>query len=183
MNTRPAHALLLLAAMLPGEIITHAQTGTNAVPTLTTPSFFTSAQNYLTQFNPAYTWTNLTLEASLGYKQVTGVGAASVADFQTDLGRWNLGGAFQFSGVGSPINSAQAQSGYALIRHLDTKVDLDLRAGYDWTTHAAALEPALFLAKKITPNTFLKTGISLPVALHGPFNRNPSFYLETGFTY
>ena len=175
-------------ALLLGAFTSQAQSGPTAVSTnasggLTTVTFFASAENYLTTFNPDYTWTNVTLEAATGYKQVTGTGAASVLDVQYDLGRWNLGTACQFSGVGSPVNAMQAQGGYALIRHLDAKVDFDLRAGYDWTAHTGVIEPAVFLGKKLTANTYLKTGISLPVYFRGSLNRNPSFFLETGFTY
>ena len=92
-------------ALLLGAFTSQAQSGPTAVSTnasggLTTVTFFASAENYLTTFNPDYTWTNVTLEAATGYKQVTGTGAASVLDVQYDLGRWNLGTACQFSGVG-----------------------------------------------------------------------------------
>jgi hypothetical protein len=160
-----------------------AQT-TNLNSTLSAPSFFASAQNYFTSFNTNYTWTNLTLEAATGYKQVTGVNAASTLDVQYDFSvRWDAGLAAQFSGVGSPVNALQAQVGYGLIEHFDTKLEADLRAGYDWTRDAAVVEPVLFVGKKLTPNTFLKTGVSLSVYSRGVFNRTPTFYLETGFTF
>ena len=180
--------ILLFAALAAVSIslltpAARAQSATNAPPAQTEQTFFTSAQNYLTTFNPAFTWTNVTLEAATGYKQVTGVGATSVVDLQYDLGRWNVGSAFQFSGVGSPVNAVEAQAGYALFEYLDAKVDLDLRAGYDWNVHAGEVEPGLFVAKKMTPNTFAKLGVSLPIYFKGAVSHTPTFYLETGFTF
>jgi len=174
--------------------VSQAQTGpggtnavsvtTNAIAGVNSTTFFDSAATYLTDFNTNFTWTGVSLEAATGYKQVTGVGATSVLDVQYDFAtRWNAGLAFQFSGVGSPVNAVQAQGGYALIQHYDAKVDFDLRAGYDWTVHGGEVEPLVMIEKKLTPNTFLKTGIGLPVFFKGTLNRNPTFYLETGFTY
>ena len=172
--------LLLVAVSALSLDRSFAQTNTAPVP-LTSAS--QSAENYFTTFNPAYTWTNLTLEASTGYKQVTGVNAASTLDVQYDFSRWSLGADAQFSGVGSPVNALQIAGGYALIEHFDTKLEADFRAGYDWNVHGAVIEPALFLKKKLTANTFAETGLSLPVYSQGTFNRNPTFYLETGFTF
>ena len=193
MKNKSVRSFLVFACLAATAILTTpapaaAQTNvtsltTNASGGITTETFFQSAGNYLTTFNPAFTWTNVALEAATGYKQVTGAGATSVVDVQYDIGRWNAGTAFQFSGVGSPINAFEAQGGYALIEHLDAKVDFDLRAGYDWTVKAGVVEPGIFIGKKLTQNTFLKTGVSLPVYFKGQLNRNPSFYLETGFTY
>lgn len=160
-----------------------AQT-TNGPVGLTSPSFFASAENYFTSFNTNYTWSHVTLEAATGYKQVTGVNAASTLEVQRDFsGRWEVGLAAQFSGVGSPVNALQAQVGYGWVEHFDTKLEADLRAGYDWTRSAAVVEPVVFVSKKLTPNTFLKTGVSLPIYSRGRFNRTPTFYLETGFTF
>lgn len=170
------------AVFMPSAVVRAQTTNVNSV--ITPPSFFASAENYFTSFNTNYTWTHLTLEAATGYKQVTGVNAASTLDVQRDFsGRWDVGLAAQFSGVGSPVNALQAQVGYALVEHFDTKLEADLRAGYDWTRSAAVAEPVLFIGKKLTPNTFLKTGVSLPIYSRGRFNRTPTFYLETGFTF
>jgi hypothetical protein len=171
--------LLLAGLLTASQNCLHAQTNQ------TTQTFFATAGNYLTTFNTngLFNWTNCTLEVATGYKQVTGVNAASTLDAQYDFGRWNVGAACQFSGVGSPINAVAGQGGYDLIEHYDAKLEADLRAGYDNVKSAAVFEPALFIAKKPTPNTFFKSGISLPIFTCGKLNTSPTFYLETGFTY
>lgn len=163
----------------------HAQTNSPVQP----PSFFSTAQDYLTSFNPAFTWTNVSLEVSSGYKQVTGANAASVLDVGYDLNTANwlngfsIQGTVQFSGVGSAINSGEAGIGYAIIRHFDTKVDLVLLGGYDGIKDGIVVEPGIFLKKKMTLNTFAETGFSLPVFDKGKFNSNPSIRAEVGFTF
>ena len=160
---------------------------TNDVSNTNAPSnvdtFFNSAQSYLTSFNTNYTWTNVTFEAALGYKQVAGVGAASTLEAQRDIKKFNFGTAFQFSGVGGVVDVWQGQVGYAIIEHYDAKVDLNLRPGYDWVRNTGVVEPGIFILKKGTKNTFFKSGLTLPMYFSGPFNRSPSFYIETGFTY
>ena len=147
----------------------------------TNQTFIGTAESYFTSFNTNYSWVSNSLEIATGYKQVTGVNAASTLDGQYDFERFNIGAGLQFSGVGSPINGAVVQGGYALIEHLDLKVDADIRAGYDWNRNT--VEPTLFLSKKPTPNTFFRIGASLPFYFKGKQNTNPTFYAETGFTY
>ena len=149
----------------------------------TNGTFLGTVQGYLTSFNTNYTFTGVTLEIGTGYKQVTGVNAASTVDAQYDIGRFNLGAALQFSGVGSPINAAEGQIGYAIIEHYDTKLDANLRGGYDDTVGAPVIEPGLWIKKKGTANTYFETGVSLPIYLRQKFNTNPTFYVQTGFTY
>jgi hypothetical protein len=146
-------------------------------------NFLSSAWNYLTSVNTNWTWTNVTFEAATGYKQVTGVNAASVVDAQYDIQKFNAGVSAQFSGVGSAINALEGQIGYDIIEYYDTKLEADLRAGYDWNVRTAVIEPAAFLEKKMTQNTFTKIGLSLPVYFKGTFNRTPTVYAEAGFTY
>jgi hypothetical protein len=120
-------SLVIVAALLAAVSI-HAQTNAPA----TVPSFFTSAEQYLTSFNTNYTFTDVTFEAATGYKQVTGVGAASVVDAQYDINRFHIATAFQFSGVGSSINALEGGVGYDVIEYYDTVLEANLLAGYDW---------------------------------------------------
>lgn len=153
-----------------------------AAPT-TVPTFFQSAQSYFTSFNPAYTWTNVTVEASTGYKQVTGAGATDVAQGQYDFNRFNLGAVIGFDGVGSAVGSLQAQFGYDLIQYEDTKLTIDAQAGYSWYQSAAVIEPELAVEKKLTANTFTRIGVSLPYYAGKPFGKTPSFEVSLGFTF
>ncbi len=170
----------LIAALIASAALA-VQAQTNGP--ITVQSFATSFEQYMTSFNTNYTFTNVTIEVATGYKQVTGVGAASTLDAQYDFGNLNAGLGLQFSGVGSPINAAEAQFGYAIVNHYDTKVDVDLRAGYDWTRRAGVIEPTIFLEKKMTPNTFTRLGASLPIYTSGQQSTTPTFYVEAGFTY
>ena len=147
------------------------------------PSFFDTAQSYLTTFNPAFTWTNVTIEASTGLKQVTGSGATDVAQVQYDFGRWNAGAVIGFEGVGSTVGTVQAQGGYAVLEHFDTKVDLDVQGGYSWYHKAYMVEPELAISKKLTANTFARIGVSIPLYSKGSQNRTPSFEVGAGFTF
>ena len=159
-----------------------AKAQTNEV--VTPQSFFTSAENYLTAFNTNYSFTDISLEISTGYKQVTGVNAASFLDGQYDFANGlNLGASLQFSGVGSAINGAEAGLGYNLIRHFDTAVNAQLLAGYDDVRADGVIEPGLTIKKKMTPNTFMEIGVSLPVFFGGHFNSQPTFRVGTGFTF
>ncbi len=173
---------MIVGITLIGGVFAYGQeaTSTNVVE-----NFFTTAFNWGTSFNTnaAVSWTNgLSLEAAIGYEQVTGEGATSVADIQYDIGRWNVGGAIQYFGVGSSINVAEVQVGYAVVQKYDFEIETDIRAGYDFDTQDEIIEPAIFLKKKITANTFLKSGVSLPFEFKSTFSRNPTFYIETGFS-
>jgi hypothetical protein len=176
---------LIATALAAASSVPSAALAQSAATNSTTQTFLATAESYFTSFNTNsdFNWTNCTLEVATGYKQVTGVNAASTVDAQYDFGRWNAGAAFQFSGVGSPVNAFEAQGGYDLIEHYDAKLEADLRAGFDDVKSAGVVEPCVFTAKKPTPNTFFKTGISLPVYTKGKLNTNPTFYIETGFTY
>lgn len=173
---------ILLAAVALFVISISAQAQTNSV--VTPQSFFTSAENYLTDFNTNYSFENISLEVSTGYKQVTGVNAASFLDAQFDFANGlNLGASLQFSGVGSAINGAEAGLGYNLIRHFDTAVNAQLLAGYDNVRREGVIEPGLTIKKKMTPNTFMEIGMSLPIFFHEQFNSQPTFRVGTGFTF
>ncbi|MDE2100810.1 MAG: hypothetical protein KGL39_26425 [Patescibacteria group bacterium] len=152
--------------------------------TNTPATFFTSAESYLTSFNTNYTFDGVTLEMSTGYKQVTGINAASFVDAQYNFANGlNIDASIQFSGVGSPINAFQAGIGYNVIKHYDCEVNAVVLAGYDDVKSAGVYEPGLTLKKKLTPNTFAELGISLPIYSTGSFNRNPTFRVGTGFTF
>jgi hypothetical protein len=173
------YTILALALTL-AAFTTRAQT-TNSVP-----NFFQQSELWLTSFNTNYTFTGVSLEASTGYKQITGDNAANFVDAQYDFGgnqRLDLGLDLQFSGVGSAFNSEELQFGYALISHYDTKLQVDLGAGYDSNTHGIVVEPEIVLKKKLTPNTFAEIGVSLPEYFKGGINATPEFKTGVGFTF
>jgi hypothetical protein len=148
-------------------------------------SFFNSFAAYFTSFTTNGTWTNLTLEVATGYKQVTGVNAASTLDLQYDIpnSAVTIPTSFQFSGVGSAINAAEVGVGYGIIEYMDTKVEVDLLAGWDGNTQGAVIEPLIALKKKMTANTFSELGISLPIYSNGAFTQTPTIRAEVGFTF
>jgi Flp pilus assembly pilin Flp len=156
-------------------------------------TFVTSVQKYFTGINTNYTFDNVTLEMSTGYKQVNGVNASSELYAQYDVTpAVDVMGNLQFSGIGSAINAAELGVGYAIIHHFDTKVQADLLCGWDATKSetlngvrqgALVVEPRLALKKKLTPNTYAETAVSLPVYTIGKLNSQPSFYMGVGFTY
>ena len=98
--------------------------------------------------NTNYTFQGVTFEMATGYKQVTGVGAASVVDAQYDIGKFHIPTAFQFSGVGSAINAAEIGVGYDLIDYYDTVLEANLLAGYDWDVRTVEIEPKIDIKKK-----------------------------------
>jgi len=150
------------------------------------PSFFTTGEKYFTEFNTNYTWQGISISVATGYKQITGVGASSTIDGAYQFGatqRWNAGLELQFSGVGSAFNSYEAQVGYELIQHYDAVLEFDLRGGWDDTHSSAVIEPAVFIKKKLTENTYAEIGASLPVFFKGAFNQDPTLFVESGFTY
>ena len=181
MNTKlKSIGIAVLVTGLAMMAVCSAEGQTNT-PTL--PNFFTSAEQYLTSFNTNYTFTGVTFEMATGYKQVTGVGAASVIDAQYDINRFHIVTAFQFSGVGSVVNAEEAGIGYDIVEYYDTVLEVNILAGYDSNVRGAEIEPKVDIKKKLTANTFAETGISLPVYFNQRFNNTPSFYLEAGFTF
>lgn len=168
--------VILGLAVLCAAVAVHAQTATN--------SFLNSVENYVTEENTNFNWTsNSSIELSTGYKQITGENAASTLEGQYDISRFNVGLALQFSGIGSAFNEEEGQIGYAIYRNYDTVIDVDLRVGYDNNTKAEVIEPAVFLKKKMTTNTFMKTGVSLPIETKGTFKQDFVVFVETGFTF
>jgi hypothetical protein len=169
----------LLAMM---AVVSASAQATNSSPT-TVPTFFTSAEQYLTSFNTNYTFQGVTFEAATGYKQVTGVGAASVVDAQYDINRFHIVTSFQFSGVGSAVNAEEGGIGYDIVDYCDTVLEANLLGGYDENIHSAEIEPKVDIKKKQSYNTFSEIGISMPVYFKQKFNNTPSFYIEEGFTF
>lgn len=168
--------VILGLVVLCAAVSLHAQTSTN--------SFLNSVENYVTEENTNFNWTsNSSIELSTGYKQITGENAASTLEGQYDISRFNVGLALQFSGIGSAFNEEEGQIGYAIYRNYDTVIDIDLRGGYDNNTKAEVIEPAIFLKKKMTTNTFMKTGVSLPIETKGTFKQDFVVFVETGFTF
>src|ERR1700676_4942798 len=101
---------------MPAPVIPTSQTpnADQATPP-TVPTFFTSVQSYFTSFNTNYSWTNISFDAETGYKQVTGVNAASWAELNYHIGdSFEAVGVIQYSGVGSAINGGEIGIGYAL---------------------------------------------------------------------
>jgi hypothetical protein len=173
-------SFLIIGALVLGlsALTSQAQESITNVPT-----FFESFESYLTAFNTNYTFVGTTFEADAGYKQVTGVGAASVLDLQYDIGRFHLLNSDQFSGVGSTFNDIEGGVGYDVIQYYDTVVEANLGAGYSWTVHSAVIDPELDVKKKMTANTFTEIGISLPFYPRAKFNQTPTFKIAAGFTF
>lgn len=187
-----------LAALLVGITAQAQNINTNApagVGNGVAGTFVNSAYYYFTSFNTNFNFDGVKLEMSSGYKQVNGANAANELYAQYDFGassQFDVMANFQFSGLGSAVNAAEAGFGYALISHYDTKIQLDLLGGWDSTKGytvngvnqgAGVIEPRIELKKKLTPNTFASTAISLPEYTIGKFNTQPSFYVGLGFTY
>jgi hypothetical protein len=165
----------IIGLALVAGITAQAQTNT------TTQSFITSAEQYFSSFNTNYNWSGTSFEISTGYRQVTGVGAQNTFDVQKDLSLFNVGASIQFSGIGSTINGAEGQVGYALIQHIDTECDFNIKGGYGLNqdlVKAGVIEPELMLKKLQTPNTASEIGISMPVYFKGKFNNTPTFLVE-----
>jgi hypothetical protein len=184
-NTIP---ILLAAALLLAGLTSNAQTNTLTVtnPPALPPavqSFATSVQQYFTDLNTNYTWTNVTVEVDTGYKQVTGANAASELYAQYDIKSFDIIAGMQFSGVGSAINGVEIGGGYALISKYDTKLEAQLLFGYDNNRAAAEIEPRLALKKKLSLNTYAVTAVSLPMFSKGQFNSAPSVYIGAGATF
>jgi hypothetical protein len=147
------------------------------------PTFFQSAENYLTTFNTNYTWTNVDYEVSDGLKQVTGSGSTDVINAQRDIDSFVIGASVGFDGVGSTIGTAQLITGYNIYQHYDTEITLEVESGYSWYQKTEVIEPELAIEKKLTANTFARLGVSLPVYFKRAFNRTPTFEAGIGFTF
>jgi len=182
MKTKLKHiglAALLLAGVLfiPDA---HAQTNLSQVP----DQFYGTAFQWATSIDTNKDWRTIDLEVATGYKQVNGIGAASDLTAQYNFGRWNAGAWIQFSGVGSAIDAAGAQGGYAIIQDGDLKLETNLRVGYGRQiterSGGVIIEPEIALTKLMTKNTLTKIGLSLPQDCKR-FNNNPTFYVEVGF--
>lgn len=183
--------LIMLGLGLFAGCIAHAQT--TPPPANPATTFMSRVENYFTDINTNFTFAGVKLEMSSGYKQVTGANAASELYAQYNLtDNFDVMGNLQFSGLGSAINSVEAGPGYALINHFDLKLQADILVGWDSTKGnttgndgqgALVIEPRLALKKKLTPNTFAETAISLPLYTIAKLNTQPSFYIGVGFTY
>lgn len=173
-----AVATLLVVLLLLVGISAKAQTNVTTVPT-----FFGSVQAYFTSFNTNYLWTGVMFDAETGYKQVTGVNAASFADINYHIGdAFEAVGTIQYSGVGSAINGGEIGIGYA-INHYDTRLTADLLGGYDLNRACGEIEPKLEVKKKLTTNTYASVGMSLPIFFNGGFNSQPTFWTGLGFSF
>lgn len=171
--------LILSVIVALGALGASAQTSTNALP----QNFFQSVEGYLTSFNTNYTFVGSTFEMATGYKQVTGVGAASVLDAQYDIDRFHILAAGQFSGVGSAFNAIEGGLGYDVVQYYDTVLEANVLLGYDWNEKSGEVEPKIDVKKKLTTNTYTEIGISLPEYFDQKPNNTPSYYIEAGFTF
>ena len=161
-----AALFLCLAATAPAQI-------TNLIPTVD-QSFFQSVGGYLSNINTNYTFTNDTIEVSVGAGEA-GPLLANYVKAQYDFGRWDAESTVRNAGV--------AGAGYKVIAAYDTTLTAALEGGFDWNKDAALFEGELVLRKKATKNTFFETGITLPEWTKGRFNLTPGFFVGTGFTY
>lgn len=144
--------------------------------------FYATAADWLTSIDTNKSWAPIDFQVSTGFKQITGLGAASDLCAQYNgKARWNVGLDLQFSGIGSPINSVEVQGGYAIIQDGDVKLETNLRIGYTGQRQCEVFEPCVFLTKLMTKNTYSAIGISLPVYTKGKFASTPSFFIEAGF--
>ena len=172
MNKIKLAVIGLAAAMLAGVSV---QAQTNTVG-----GFIGSLTGYLTTFNTNadQSWAGSSFEISTGYRQITGVGAQNETSIQKDFGLFNVGASMQYSGVGSAVNGAEAQVGYALVQHFDTEIDLNVRGGFGMnaqSVRAGVIEPGLVIKKLQTSNTATELGISMPCYFKGKFNNTPTF--------
>lgn len=168
--------LVLMAAL--GTLVTVAYGQTN-----TPATFFTSVQDYFTSFNTNYKWSSEMFDAETGYKQVTGVNAASFATINYHIGDTvEAVGNIQYSGIGSAINGGEIGIGYA-INHYDTRLTFDLLGGYDVNRGSGEVEPKLEAKKKLTVNTYASVGMSLPIFFKGGMNTQPTFWTGLGFSF
>lgn len=171
-------AVLLLSSLCLLIPKTQAQSATNV------PTFFTSVEAYMTSFNTNYTFTNNTFDLETGYKQVTGVNAASFATFDYYIAQnFEASAEIQYSGVGSAINGGELGVGYAIVNHYDTRLSLYLYGGYDDVRAEGFVESKVEIKKKLTKNTFASIGMSLPIFFKGGFNSEPTFWTGVGFSY
>jgi hypothetical protein len=143
-----------------------------------------TAKGYFTSFNPAYCWTNVTLEFDTGYKQVVGQPAANAVNIQYDFAnRLEAAISFEFDSIGSPVNSVEPEIGYAVFRYEDTEVDTSVGFGWDFNYHAFKADPNVTLKKKLTDNTYSFLRMGFPYYAGSTFSRNPEFELGVGGTF
>ena len=167
-----------LSVPLPG---TTAQT---PAPATDVPTFLQSVQGYLTSINTNFSYST-PYAASVGYKQVTGNPAAGYADvdYSSATNHWTAGIEVQFFGIGSSLTTFAAGGGYNLIDKYDTRLNARLYVGDDFKTHSVYIEPQITVRKKLTENTFAGAGISFPYEFKTGGSLNPTFEVETGFTF
>lgn len=171
--------ILALAAIAVLAITTTVKAQTNTPPV---EQFYTTAADWLTSIDTNKSWAPIDFQMTTGYKQITGLGAASDLCAQYNgKARWNAGVDLQFSGIGSPINCVEVQGGYAVIQDGDVKLETNLRVGYTGSRQCEVIEPCVFLTKLMTKNTYSAIGISLPIYTKGKFASTPSFFVEVGF--
>ncbi len=180
MKTKIRSLLILAAVGL--ALIATSPAPAQTTATNTVPNFLTQVQAWATTVNTNYDWSNAVLQVESGYKQATGVGAASYIGVQYNFANsWNVGVSGQFYGVGSAFNAVEVQGGFALIKNHDFKVEGNLLAGYDNTRSAFVIEPELKVVKMLTINTYTAAGYSMPFFDKGKFDASGQFKVCVGF--
>ena len=177
--------ILILATVL-FAVAAQAQT-TNTSPSV---NFFQQAITWGGNINydPAYNWTNSTVQIDTGIATTTGVGLADRLDIQYNKGSFGFGAAAEFTGIGSSFNLLEATLAYNLIQRGDFKMDVESGVGYDFNgkDHTGTMvgcivvEPGFGLYKVMTPKSYAVLKLLLPFETTGKFDKNPKIYAGVG---
>ena len=181
--------IAVIAVALLATIGAQAQT-TNVNPTA---NFFTQAISWGSSINydPAYNWTNSTIQIDTGIATTTGVGLADRLDVQYNIGSFGIGAAAEFTGVGSSINLLEGTFAYSLMQRGDFKADGELGAGFDFNGRnskgqqdgSIVVEPGLGIYKVMTPKSYAVFKLLVPFESHGKFEKSPKIYVGLGETF
>lgn len=152
------------------------------VPT-NSQNFFVSVGHFFTSANTNYTWVSNRLEAATGGDYMGGLQWANYVSAQADIGSFDVEGKVRNIGVAGVIDTVEAGAGYTLIQYCSVKAQASLLAGYDFTKEAALVEPTVTVKDKMTPNTYIELGASVPIWLQKALNKTPDFFIGAGFTY
>lgn len=179
MKTNRWTLALIAAAVLALNLVSQAQEASPTPPA----NFLGTVKGYLTEFNPAYNFTNTTIELAVGGEYNNGVNWANAIEAQYDLGRWDVEATFRNLGVLGDLKTIEVGGGYALAEKLDTKITLAVEGGYDFGRDTGIFEPIVRLRKKGTANTFFELKISWPIWIEGKQNTAPNIGIYTGCTF
>lgn len=168
-------------------------TAVRAQQTNAPQNFFTQAMTWGSHINmdPAYNWTNATIQIDTGIATTTGVGIADRVNVQYNKGSFGFGGAFEFVGVGSTVNLVEGTVAYSFFQRGDFKWDVELGGGYDFNGEdqhgqrvgSAVIEPGTGIYKIMTPNSYAVLKMLIPWESHGKFQNNPKICAGVGGTF